>query len=61
MESRFKDALERDQPEAGEGERLDKTLSEAEEQMELGATPNEEVLSGNFSPFHARAAARLER
>ena len=54
VESRFKDALERDQPESGEGERMDETLSEAEEEMELGATLNEEVVPGIFSPGNTR-------
>ena len=50
VESRFKDALDRDQPETGEGERMDETG----EEMELGATPNEEMASGNFSPGTTR-------
>ena len=50
MESRFKDTLERDLPELGDGERIDDTLSEAGEEMELRATPKEEVVPGNFSP-----------
>ena len=44
VESRFKQALQRDQPEAGEGARMNKTLCETGEEMVLGATPN-----GNFS------------
>ena len=54
MENRFEEALERYQPESGEEERLDEILSEAGEDMELGATPNEEVVHGNFSPGTTR-------
>ena len=48
MEIRFKDALDSHQLEAGEGERMDETTSKAEEEMELGTTPNEEVEPGIF-------------
>ena len=54
VESRFKVGLERDQTEAREGEMIDETLSEAGEEIELGATPNDEVVSGNFSPGTTR-------
>ena len=33
---------------------MDETLSEAGEEKELGATPNEEVVPGNFSPTTTR-------
>ena len=39
------DALERDETEVGEGEEMDETLSEDEEETEIGATPSEEVIS----------------
>ena len=48
VENRFEVALERDQFESGEEGRIYETLSEAGEEMELGATPNEEVVPGNF-------------
>ena len=48
IEIRFKDALDSHQLEAGEGERMDETTSKAEEEMELGTTPNEEVEPGIF-------------
>ena len=48
VESRFKDALERDQDESRGRESMDETLSEAGEEMELGTTPDEEAASGNF-------------
>ena len=54
VEGRFEDALKRDSPEAGEGEEMDETLTEAEEEMEIIATPNEEVVPGNFSPVTTR-------
>ena len=50
VENRFEDALERGQPEAGEVESMDETLSEAGEEMGFGVTPNEEVAPANFSP-----------
>ena len=43
---RFEDALKREQHEVVEGEKMDETLSEAEEDMEIGATPNEEIGPG---------------
>ena len=49
MENRFLDALDREQPESGEEERMNETLSEAGEDMELEATPNEQVVTNNFS------------
>ena len=54
MESRFKETLERDQPESGEGEMMDESLSDAQEVMALGATPNKEVVPGSFSPNTTR-------
>ena len=50
VENRFKDALESDQGESGEGESMDEILSEAGEEMELGITSEEGALAGNFSP-----------
>ena len=37
-----------------EGEKLTETLNEAEEEMEIGATPKEEIMPGNFSPGTTR-------
>ena len=54
VENRFKDALERDQAESGEGESMDETLSEAGEEMELGTMPDEGAVTGNFSPGTTR-------
>ena len=54
VESRFENAQEREQLEAGEGERMNETLSEAGEEMELEATPNEEVEPGYFCPGTTR-------
>ena len=54
MENRFEDALDREQPESGEEERMNETLSEAGEDMELGATPNEKMVTGVFSPGTTR-------
>ena len=52
--NRFKDALERDQVESGEGESMDETLSEAGEEMELGTKPEEGAVTGNFTPGTTR-------
>ena len=52
--NRFKDALERDQAESGEGESMDETLSEAGEEMELGTKPEEGAVTGNFTPGTTR-------
>ena len=54
VENRFKDALERDQAESGEGESMDETLSKAGEEMELGTMPEEGAVTGNFSPGTTR-------
>ena len=54
VENRFKDEVERDQPESIEVERLDEILSEAEEEMKLGNTTNKEVVPRNFSPDTTR-------
>ena len=54
MENRFTDALERDQPESGEGESMDETLSEAVEEMEVGNTPDRGETNREFSPGTTR-------
>ena len=54
MEGRFEDALKRYEAEVGEGEEMDESLSEAEEEMEIEATPNEEVVTKIFSPGTTR-------
>ena len=50
VESRFKDMLESDRAESGEGESMDENLSEAGEEMDLGTTPDEGAVTGNFIP-----------
>ena len=54
VENRFTDALERDQPESGEGESMDETLSEAGEEMEVGNTPDGGATNRDFSPGTTR-------
>ena len=49
VEKRFTHALDRDQAETGEGESMDKTLSEAGEEMEVGNTPEEGEANMDFS------------
>ena len=50
VEKKFTDTLERNQPESGEGESMDETLSEAGEQMEVGNTPVGRATNREFSP-----------
>ena len=54
MKNRFTDALERDQPESGEGESMDETLSEAREEMEAGNTRDGAATKRDFSPGTTR-------
>ena len=54
VENRFTDALERDQPESGEGESMDKTLGEAGEEMKVGNTPDGGTTNRDFSPGTTR-------
>ena len=54
VENRFKVALERNQAESGEVESMDKILSEAGEEMELGTIPEEGAVTRNFSPGTTR-------
>ena len=54
VENRFTDALERDQPESGDGESMDETLSEAGEEMEVGNTPDGGATNRDFSPGTTR-------
>ena len=54
VENRFTAALERDQPESGEGESMEETLSEAEEEMEVGNTPDGGATNREFSPGTTR-------
>ena len=49
VENRFTAALERNQPESGEGESMDETLGEAGEEMEVGNTPNGRATNREFS------------
>ena len=50
LENRFTATLERNQPESGEGESMDETLSEAGEEMEVGNTPDGGATNREFSP-----------
>ena len=50
VEGRFEDALKRDGAEEGDGEEIVETFSEAEEEMEIGVTPNEEVVPETLVP-----------
>ena len=54
VENRFTDAIERDQPESGEGESMDENLSEAEEEREVGNTPDGGATNREFSPGTTR-------
>ena len=54
VENRFTAALERNQPESGEGESMDETLSEAGEEMEVGNTPDGGATNREFSPDTTR-------
>ena len=57
VKGRFEDALKSflgAQALKRKREKIDETLSEPEEEMEIGATPNEEVVPGNFSPGTTR-------
>ena len=49
VENRFTAVLERNQPESGEGESMDETLSEAGEEMEVGNTPDGGATNKEFS------------
>ena len=48
IENRFSDILEKEQAESGEEERMDETLSEAGEEMEVGNTPNQDPAERDF-------------
>ena len=50
VENRFTAALERNQPESGEEESIDETLSEAGEEMQVGNTPDGGATKREFSP-----------
>ena len=54
VENRFNAALEMNQPESGEGESMDETLSEAGEEMEVGNTPDGGATNRDFSPGTTR-------
>ena len=49
VENRFRDVLEREQAESGEEESMDKTLSGAGEEMEVGNTPDQGAAEGDFN------------
>ena len=50
VENRFTAALERDQPESGEGKIMDETLSEAGEEIEVGNTPDRGQRTESLAP-----------
>ena len=54
VENIFTDALERDQPESGEGKSMDETLGEAGEEMEVGNTPDGGTTNRDLSPGTTR-------
>ena len=49
VENRFRDALEKEQAESGEGESMNETLSEAGEEMEVGSTPEKDPVGRDFN------------
>ena len=49
VENRFRDALEKERAESEEGERMDETLSEAGEEMEVGKTPEQDAAEKDFT------------
>ena len=49
VENRFRDALEKERAESEEGERMDETLSEAGEEMEVGNTPEQNPAERDFN------------
>ena len=49
VENRFRDALEKEQAESGEGESMDENLSEAGEEMEVGNTPEQDPAERDFT------------
>ena len=49
VESRFRDALEKEYAESEEGESMDENLSEAGEQMEVGNTPEQDPAERDFT------------
>ena len=52
--NRFTAALEKSQPDTGEGESMDEILSEAGEEMEVGNTPDGGATNREYSPGTAR-------
>ena len=54
MKGRFEDALKRERPEVMEGEKIDETLSEPEDKIDIGTTPTEEKVPGIYSPGTTR-------
>ena len=51
VEGRFEYAMKKERPEAVEGEKMDKTHSETEEELVIGATPGEEIVPGNLGGY----------
>ena len=54
MENRLEDALKQERSEVTEGEWMEEAHREAEENMDTGATPAEEVLLGTYIPGTTR-------
>ena len=49
VDNRFRDALEKERAESEEGESMDETLSEAEEEIEMGNTPEQNPAERDFT------------
>ena len=49
VDNRFRDALEKERAESEEGESMDETLSAAEEEMEMGNTPEQNPAERDFT------------
>ena len=49
IENTFKEALKREQAESGEGVSMDETLSEAEEEMDVGNTSDQGAVERDFT------------
>ena len=54
VENRFEDTLKKKKSEVIEKEKMNETLNEPEEDFDIGATPAEEIVPGNYSPGTTR-------
>ena len=50
VENRFEDSLKKERSEVIEREKMDETLSEPEEDMNIGAAPAAKIVLGNYIP-----------